>query len=87
MMVSCAESWQGSSAEVRLMHSCCAGKAAALGGMWGSPQRFNVAITRARALLVAVGHPTVLMKVRDPRGHGYRLCCRCRLCCTIAWSK
>ena len=34
-----------------------------LGGMWGSPQRFNVAITRARALLVAVGHPTVLMEV------------------------
>ena len=34
-----------------------------LGGMWGSPQRFNVAITRARALLVAVGHPAVLMEV------------------------
>ena len=34
-----------------------------LSGMWGSPQQFNVAITRARALLVVVGHPVVLMEV------------------------
>ena len=41
-----------------------------LGGMWGSPQRFNVAITRARALLVAVGHPAVLMEVPFPCSAG-----------------
>ncbi|EIE26144.1 P-loop containing nucleoside triphosphate hydrolase protein [Coccomyxa subellipsoidea C-169] len=33
-------------------------------GFWRNPKRFNVAITRARALLVVVGHPVVLME--DP---------------------
>lgn len=28
--------------------------------IWGNPKRFNVAVTRAKALLVVVGHPSVL---------------------------
>jgi putative helicase MOV10L1 len=31
-------------------------------GFWRSPKRFNVAVTRARALLVVVGHPAVLLE-------------------------
>jgi putative helicase MOV10L1 len=33
-------------------------------GLWNNPKRFNVAITRAKALLVVVGHPAVLLE--DP---------------------
>ena len=33
-------------------------------GFWRNPKRFNVAVTRAKALLVVVGHPVVLMEVR-----------------------
>ncbi|KAL4430622.1 hypothetical protein ABPG75_005878 [Micractinium tetrahymenae] len=33
-------------------------------GFWGAPRRFNVAVTRAKALLVVVGHPAVLLE--DP---------------------
>ncbi|KAK9825126.1 hypothetical protein WJX81_000626 [Elliptochloris bilobata] len=33
-------------------------------GFWRNPKRFNVAITRAKALLVVVGHPVVLLE--DP---------------------
>ena len=29
-------------------------------GFFGAPRRFNVAVTRAQALLVVVGHPAVL---------------------------
>ena len=32
-------------------------------GFWRNPRRFNVAITRAKALLVVVGHPNILVKV------------------------
>ena len=32
-------------------------------GFWRNPKRFNVATTRARALLVVVGHPVVLIEV------------------------
>lgn len=38
------------------------GDAAAV-GFWANPKRFNVAITRAKALLVVVGHPLVLFQV------------------------
>lgn len=33
-------------------------------GFWRNPRRFNVAITRAKALLVVLGHPSVLVEVR-----------------------
>ncbi len=32
-------------------------------GFFRNPRRFNVAITRAKALLVVVGHPVVLLQV------------------------
>ncbi len=31
-------------------------------GFWRNPKRFNVAVTRAKALLVVVGHPLVLVR-------------------------
>ncbi|KXZ44803.1 hypothetical protein GPECTOR_62g918 [Gonium pectorale] len=33
-------------------------------GLWSHPKRFNVAVTRSRALLVVVGHPAVLLADR-----------------------
>ncbi|KAK9834613.1 hypothetical protein WJX74_005750 [Apatococcus lobatus] len=39
----------------------------ALVGFWRNPKRFNVAITRAKALLVVVGHPLVLMEDKNWR--------------------
>ncbi|KAL4423314.1 hypothetical protein ABPG77_006109 [Micractinium sp. CCAP 211/92] len=44
-------------------HAAAAGVHAHL-GFWGAPRRFNVAVTRAKALLVVVGHPAVLLE--DP---------------------
>lgn len=35
-------------------------------GFFRNPNRFNVAITRAQALMVVLGHPLVLMQVRAP---------------------
>ena len=32
-------------------------------GFFRNPNRFNVAITRAQALMVVLGHPLVLMQV------------------------
>ena len=32
---------------------------------WASPNRFNVAISRARSMLIVVGHPLVLAKERN----------------------
>ena len=32
-------------------------------GFWRNPRRFNVAITRAKALLVVLGHPVTLLEV------------------------
>ncbi|GAB4815315.1 hypothetical protein N2152v2_002361 [Parachlorella kessleri] len=50
------------------LHSAAASAAGAAGdanlGFWRNPKRFNVAITRAKALLVVVGHPMVLLQ--DP---------------------
>ena len=49
-------------------------------GFFRNPNRFNVAITRAQALMVVLGHPLVLMQVRhhtmhngDMHIHGCRL--------------
>ena len=33
-------------------------------GLWRNPKRFNVAVSRARALLMVVGHPLLLAE--DP---------------------
>ena len=33
-------------------------------GFFRNPNRFNVAITRAQALMVVLGHPLVLMQVQ-----------------------
>lgn len=43
-------------------------------GWWRNPKRFNVAITRAKALLVVIGHPVVLWEVR--RSVPPPSCCR-----------
>ena len=40
-------------------------------GFFRNPNRFNVAITRAQALMVVLGHPLVLMQVRH---HTMRTC-------------
>lgn len=42
-----------------------AGQNAATVGFFNNPKRFNVAITRAQALLVVVGHPGMLKKDRQ----------------------
>ncbi len=40
-------------------------------GFFRNPNRFNVAITRAQALMVVLGHPLVLMQVRH---HTLEIC-------------
>ena len=46
-------------------------------GFWRNPKRFNVAVTRAKALLVVVGHPVVLMEVCIAPGDAHRQLCVC----------
>lgn len=42
-----------------------AGGAAGAAGFFNNPKRFNVAVTRAQALLVVVGHPAMLKRDRQ----------------------
>eukprot|EP00892_Ulva_mutabilis_P007975 jgi/Ulvmu1/554/UM001_0562.1 len=49
------------------------GENAAVVGFFNNPKRFNVAITRAKALLVIVGHPDMLKSDRQ-WGHLWRFC-------------
>lgn len=54
-------------------------------GFFRNPNRFNVAITRAQALMVVLGHPLVLMQVRP-----VQLMCRterrpCLLGCVVCY--
>ena len=53
-------------------------------GLLGDPNKFNVAITRARALCLVVGHPTCL--AHDPYWHAYMIACfekdGCRYVCS-----
>jgi len=42
-------------------------------GFLSNPKRFNVAITRAHALLIIVGNPHVLAQVSDPRSGAHSL--------------
>lgn len=37
-------------------------------GFWRNPKRFNVAVTRAKALLVVLGHPMVLVEASPRNG-------------------
>ena len=43
-------------------------------GFWRNPRRFNVAITRAKALLGVVGHPSVLVEDASWRELLRRVC-------------
>lgn len=61
-----------------------AGEAAAAVGFFNNPKRFNVAITRAKALLVVVGHPDMLKRDRQ---WGHLVCsARCATWCTVQCS-
>lgn len=41
-------------------------------GFLSNPKRFNVAITRAKALLIVVGNPHILIKVAEATVHSVR---------------
>jgi superfamily I DNA and/or RNA helicase len=50
-------------------------------GFWRNPKRFNVAVTRAKALLVVAGHPAVLLEDaswRELLRQASAVCRRCR---------
>jgi putative helicase MOV10L1 len=51
-------------------------------GFWRNPKRFNVAVTRAKALLVVAGHPAVLLEDASWREllRQASTVCRCRCC-------
>eukprot|EP00955_Chlamydomonas_euryale_P060109 357613-Chlamydomonas_euryale.AAC.3 len=51
----------GDNGDVDARGASAAFSSAASLGFWSNPKRFNVAITRCRALLVVVGHPVVLL--------------------------
>lgn len=42
-------------------------------GFWRNPRRFNVAVTRAKALLVVLGHPVVLIEACHPPLHLWQI--------------
>jgi putative helicase MOV10L1 len=67
--VGTVDDYQGQEARIVFITTVLSRPADAGGGdahvaIWRNPRRFNVAITRARALLVVVGHPVVLLE--DP---------------------
>ena len=54
-------------------------------GFWRNPKRFNVAVTRAKALLVVAGHPAVLLEDASWREllRQASTVCRCRCCASV----
>jgi helicase MOV-10 len=50
-------------------------------GFLGDPKRFNVALTRAQALVIIVGSPTLLLQ--EPYWHEVTSCTCCLLYCRL----